>query len=997
MTALHETAYPRIRTRLSPEDLQLYTPTADEQRFAQENTRAEVGKLGLLMLLKVAQRLGYFPMFKQVPAEVKAHIAGCMGAVLWHELCEQYEASSYRWRHVPLLREYLGIRAFSEGGDRHMIAALIDAAKHKDVLADLINSATESLVEARFELPAFSWLRRAARKARAQVNLGYYQRVVGALTDNQRATIQQLLTSEGKHKESAWQRLKREPKQPTNRNMQRFIAHLHWLKALNLSCAELGRVPESKGYRFVEEARAMNVTRLSELQEAKRLTLTVALVNTQHSQALDDLAEMVIRKVSKMHRDADDALERYQLEQRAETEALLGLLQEIAARWHTSPDDESRLRRLSQVLGDNSESILERCERQLGYAGNNYLPFLPPLFRGKRKLVFDALELLIPKSTSTDRNLERALRFILEQRYRRGEWLPVEGEGNDDVAPLDLSWIPPKWWRAVTGQTDRAPVKRVHRKYFELCVISCVVIELKSGDLYIDGADQYGDYRHQLLDWEQYHRLQPTYCPQVGLAATPAAFSQTVQTWLADTIHQTDAAFPKNTAMTLKDGELVAQRVKGRVEPEGLAALEALLSKHLLESERSVVDILTDTEHWLNWSRTFKPVSGFEGRLSDAQQRYIATTLCYGCQLGPTQTARSLTGLDRRQVAYVNQFHITEQSLIDTNTEVVNAYHRCALPKLWGTGASASADGTRWDVYQQNLLAEYHLRYGSWGGIGYYHVTDTYVAIFSSFIACGVWEAIYILDGLMENESDLRPDTLYADTQGQSETVFGLAYLLAIKLMPRIRNWKRLKFYLPNKVFQTQHLQDMFDEPINWQLIERHYHDMMRVAVSISQGTIRASTILRKLNTYSRKNKLFLAFRELGRAVRTVFLLNLVNSEELRRTVETATNTSEAWNNFVQWLGFGSSGLVRASQREQQRKIIRYNHLVGNLTAFHNVVSMTKILQGLIDEGYPVTAEQIARLSPYRTEHINRFGQYELRLDQMPSPLETELRLAAVT
>lgn len=56
---------------------------------------------------------------------------------------------------------------------------------------------------------------------------------------------------------------------------------------------------------------------------------------------------------------------------------------------------------------------------------------------------------------------------------------------------------------------------------------------------------------------------------------------------------------------------------------------------------------------------------------------------------------------------------------------------------------------------------------------------------------------------------------------------------------------------------------------------------------------------------------------------------------------------------------------------------------------------MTKILQGLIDKGYPVTAEQIARLSPYRTEHINRFGQYELRLDQLPPPLETELRLTA--
>ena len=64
-----------------------------------------------------------------------------------------------------------------------------------------------------------------------------------------------------------------------------------------------------------------------------------------------------------------------------------------------------------------------------------------------------------------------------------------------------------------------------------------------------------------------------------------------------------------------------------------------------------------------------------------------------------------------------------------------------------GLGQRAAADGTKWDVYEQNLLSEYHIRYGGWGGIGYYHVSDTYIALFSSFIACGVWEAIYILDG----------------------------------------------------------------------------------------------------------------------------------------------------------------------------------------------------------------------------------------------------------
>jgi len=48
---------------------------------------------------------------------------------------------------------------------------------------------------------------------------------------------------------------------------------------------------------------------------------------------------------------------------------------------------------------------------------------------------------------------------------------------------------------------------------------------------------------------------------------------------------------------------------------------------------------------------------------------------------------------------------------------------------------------------------------GGYGGIGYYHVSDMYIALFSHFIPCGVWEAVYILDGLLKNESDIQPDS----------------------------------------------------------------------------------------------------------------------------------------------------------------------------------------------------------------------------------------------
>ena len=88
---------------------------------------------------------------------------------------------------------------------------------------------------------------------------------------------------------------------------------------------------------------------------------------------------------------------------------------------------------------------------------------------------------------------------------------------------------------------------------------------------------------------------------------------------------------------------------------------------------------------------------------------------------------------------------------------------------------------------ENNLLGSRHVRYGGYGGIAYHHIADTYIALFTSLIPCGVWEAVHLLDALLKNRSVVQPDTVHADTQGQSEAVFGLCRMLGIKLMPRMR------------------------------------------------------------------------------------------------------------------------------------------------------------------------------------------------------------------
>jgi TnpA family transposase len=102
---------------------------------------------------------------------------------------------------------------------------------------------------------------------------------------------------------------------------------------------------------------------------------------------------------------------------------------------------------------------------------------------------------------------------------------------------------------------------------------------------------------------------------------------------------------------------------------------------------------------------------------------------------------------------------------------------------------------------------------------------------------------------------------------------------------------------------------------INRERIERHYPDVMRVPVSIKTGRMTPSAILRRLGSESTKNKLYFAFRELGRVIRIPFLLRYLNNPELRRTIHAATNKSEQFNDFAQWLLFGSEGVIAESIR----------------------------------------------------------------------------------
>jgi hypothetical protein len=144
--------------------------------------------------------------------------------------------------------------------------------------------------------------------------------------------------------------------------------------------------------------------------------------------------------------------------------------------------------------------------------------------------------------------------------------------------------------------------------------------------------------------------------------------------------------------------------------------------------------------------------------------------------------------------------------------------------------------------------------------------------------------------------------------------------------------------------------------------------------------------LLRRLGCSSEKNKLFLVTQEVGRVIRTIYLLEWIANGTLRRQVTATTNIIESYNAFAKWLAFGGEGVIAENDPDEQQKRLRYNDLVASAVILHNVVDMSRILAQLKAEGYNVRDEDRNFLSPHLTGCIKRFGDYTVNMAKPPEP-----------
>jgi TnpA family transposase len=983
MASIERTAYPRFSVGriLKEQELeQFYSLTPDELQYINKNIRGTEMRLNFAVQLKTFQRLGYFPKLTTVPVIIIDHIKKCLG-IFDLNIKFHYEHDTTLYRHRDHICSYLKITRWKKNktksvkeaihpGRHHATQAAYKAAQTMNYPADIINVVIEELIHHHFELPTFDQINRLVKHTRALVNRKIFQNIVKQLDMGLIKTLDDLFIIKSGHSKTGYNSLKKLPKNPTITHFKELLVHHDWLMSFGSVENYLQSISKIKLQQFSVEAKSLDASDFKDMNSNRRYALIICLIHYAQRRAKDALTIMFCRTIAKIHKKANDKLKLLREQGEEITKRLLGAFYDVLAvcKEGTSPDIMSKNILKTMSFYGGVGTLHSECEQIVAYHSGSHFLLLWDYFSPKRKTFLQLARVLKFQTASQNKSLIDALNVLLSS----------DMELSNDI---DISFAPKEWQRLISNPNKNS------KRYFEMAIFSCIANELRSGDVYINGAEMYSDYRKELLDWNLCKPLISEYCNEIGIPHNAKAFVKMLRINLSNIADRVDKQYPSLAELGIDEhgNPTLKKRSPKQRNPQSIWLSQEIRNRI---PERNLLDILCNTHHYTGWAHEFGPITGFDSKLSDPIERYILTNFTYGTRLGPTQAAKHIKAdITAHMLSWVNRRHVTPQLLNKALTKLINFSNTFQILKAWGTGKSCAADGTIQYIREENLIAEYHIRYGHRGGIAYHHVSDQYIALFSTFIPCGVWEAVEIIEALLRNESDIKPNTVHADTQGQSTVVFALAYLFGIKLMPRIRNWKELKFFRPTKNVKYKHIDSLFNDTIDWKLIETHWPDLMQVALSIKAGKMSSSLLLRKLSNYSRKNRLYRAFQELGYVIRTQFLLEYISNIELRETITATTNKVEQYNQLCDWASFGSLELVASNDEDEMEKAIKYNDIITNSVILQNIIDMSDVIYQLTQDGAQIREEDIASLSPYITEHIKRFGDYTIDMRRVPAKI----------
>jgi TnpA family transposase len=124
----------------------------------------------------------------------------------------------------------------------------------------------------------------------------------------------------------------------------------------------------------------------------------------------------------------------------------------------------------------------------------------------------------------------------------------------------------------------------------------------------------------------------------------------------------------------------------------------------------------------------------------------------------------------------------------------------------------------------------------------------------------------------------------YVDSHGQSEVAFAFCHLLGFTLLPRLKAIHAQKLYRAEATDDYPQLRLVLTRAIDWELIRQQYEQMVKYTTALRLGTAETEAILRRFTRTNLQHPTYNALAELGKALKTIFLCQYLQSSACNRT-----------------------------------------------------------------------------------------------------------------
>ncbi|MBM4029666.1 MAG: Tn3 family transposase, partial [Planctomycetes bacterium] len=601
---------------------------------------------------------------------------------------------------------------------------------------------------------------------------------------------------------------------------------------------------------------------------------------------------------------------------------------------------------------------------------DNYYPERVERYHQVRRFLPTLLRALVFEGTQAGQPVLEAVDFLAR----------IEGQRKPDMdwAPLDLvsgAWR--RWIHTTEGEVDR--------RAYTLCALERLQDSLRRRDVFVSSSERWGDPRAQLLQGDEWNSLRAQVCRTLGRQPTGRDELKELAGQLDEAFRRTATNLPTNTAVSIDHTQgwatLTLSGLDKEEEPPRLLDLRQQVEARLPRID--LPGLLLEIHARTGFADEFTHLSEGGTRVKDLPVSLCAVLMAEACNLGLEPVMRpDLPTLAPGRLYWVQQNYLRAETLTRANARLVNAQSRSQLAQTWGGGEVASADGLRFVVPVRTLNAGPNRKYFHVGrGVTYYNFTSDQFTGFHGIVIPGTLrDSLYILEGLLEQETGLNPVEIMSDTAGASDIIFGLFWLLGYQFSPRLADVGEARFWRMDKDADYESLEALARQRINARLIERNWDDLLRLAGSLKLGRIRASELVRSLLSSNRPSTLARALRELGRISKTLFLLAYIDDENYRRRILIQLNRGEGRHLLARTTFHGQRGELRKRYREGQEDQLGALGLVVNVIVLWNTLYMEAALNQLRSEGTRIEEEDVARLSPLGYRHISFLGEYSFAI-----------------